>query len=164
MPAVAEILSTVASKPDPRGCDLPTCPVCADFHGGRGSFRLPQRSCDQLSLDLRHLRLRLRDQAFGEEVRLQLSLSSRRNVTARPFGARLFLERLESAAGDRLAHALHQVLVIGDVDFRQQHRAERFARPDQMMQIGARDSRAPPAIRFPHPAAADRRRGGRCAD
>jgi hypothetical protein len=30
MPAIAEILSTVASNPDPRGCDLPTCPVCAD--------------------------------------------------------------------------------------------------------------------------------------
>jgi hypothetical protein len=30
MPALAEILSTAASKPDPRGCDLPTCPVCAD--------------------------------------------------------------------------------------------------------------------------------------
>jgi hypothetical protein len=30
MPAIAEILSTVAMKPDPRGCDLPTCPVCAD--------------------------------------------------------------------------------------------------------------------------------------
>jgi hypothetical protein len=27
MPAVAEVLSTV---PDPRGCDLPTCAVCAD--------------------------------------------------------------------------------------------------------------------------------------
>jgi hypothetical protein len=30
MPAVAEIPSTLASNPDPRGCDLPTCPVCAD--------------------------------------------------------------------------------------------------------------------------------------
>ena len=30
MPAIAEIRSTVASKPDPRGSDLPTCPVCAD--------------------------------------------------------------------------------------------------------------------------------------
>ncbi len=30
MPAVAEILPTVAPNPDPRGCDLPTCPVCAD--------------------------------------------------------------------------------------------------------------------------------------
>jgi C4-type Zn-finger protein len=30
MPAVAEILSTVAPHPDPRGSDLPTCPVCAD--------------------------------------------------------------------------------------------------------------------------------------
>ncbi len=30
MPAIAEVLPTVASRPDPRGCDLPTCPVCAD--------------------------------------------------------------------------------------------------------------------------------------
>ena len=29
-------------------------------------------------------------------------------------------------------------LVVGDVDFRQQHRAQRLARLDQMMQIGAR--------------------------
>ena len=30
MPATAAIRSTVAFKPDPRGSDLPTCPVCAD--------------------------------------------------------------------------------------------------------------------------------------
>jgi hypothetical protein len=30
MPAVAEVLSTVAAQPSPRGSDLPTCPVCAD--------------------------------------------------------------------------------------------------------------------------------------
>jgi hypothetical protein len=30
MPAIAEVRSTVASSADPRGCDLPTCPVCAD--------------------------------------------------------------------------------------------------------------------------------------
>jgi hypothetical protein len=30
MPAIAEVLSTVALNPDPRGCDLPTCLVCAD--------------------------------------------------------------------------------------------------------------------------------------
>jgi hypothetical protein len=30
MPAVAEVLSTVASNPNPRGCDLPACPVCSD--------------------------------------------------------------------------------------------------------------------------------------
>ena len=30
MPAVAEILSTVTSLSDPRGSELPTCPVCAD--------------------------------------------------------------------------------------------------------------------------------------
>jgi C4-type Zn-finger protein len=30
MPAVIEMLSTVAPKSSPRGSDLPTCPVCAD--------------------------------------------------------------------------------------------------------------------------------------
>src|ERR1700748_2776265 len=30
MSAVAEVLSTAAPHPDPRGSDLPTCPVCAD--------------------------------------------------------------------------------------------------------------------------------------
>jgi hypothetical protein len=30
MPAVAEVMSVVTSQPGPRGCSLPTCPVCAD--------------------------------------------------------------------------------------------------------------------------------------
>jgi hypothetical protein len=30
MPAVAEVLSTVAFNPEARGSDLPTCAVCAD--------------------------------------------------------------------------------------------------------------------------------------
>ncbi len=30
MSAIAAILSTDTRHPDPRGCDLPTCPVCAD--------------------------------------------------------------------------------------------------------------------------------------
>jgi C4-type Zn-finger protein len=30
MSAVAEIMSTDTRRPDPRGCDMPTCPVCAD--------------------------------------------------------------------------------------------------------------------------------------
>jgi hypothetical protein len=30
MSAVAEVQSTTAICADPRGCDLPTCPVCAD--------------------------------------------------------------------------------------------------------------------------------------
>jgi C4-type Zn-finger protein len=30
MSAAAEILSTGAHSPDPRGSDLPRCPVCAD--------------------------------------------------------------------------------------------------------------------------------------
>ncbi len=30
MPALAEVLSTVVPNHNPRGCDLPACPVCAD--------------------------------------------------------------------------------------------------------------------------------------
>jgi hypothetical protein len=30
MSAAAEVLSTATTHPGPRGCDLPTCPVCAD--------------------------------------------------------------------------------------------------------------------------------------
>jgi hypothetical protein len=30
MSAVAAVLSTETRNRDPRGCDLPTCPVCAD--------------------------------------------------------------------------------------------------------------------------------------
>ena len=30
MSALAEVASTTTRKPDPRGSDLPTCPVCAD--------------------------------------------------------------------------------------------------------------------------------------
>ena len=30
MSAVAEVTSATTLKSDPRGCDLPTCPVCAD--------------------------------------------------------------------------------------------------------------------------------------
>ena len=30
MTAVAEVFSTAARRPDPRGSELPTCPVCAD--------------------------------------------------------------------------------------------------------------------------------------
>jgi C4-type Zn-finger protein len=30
MPALAEVMSTVAPQAAPRGSELPTCPVCAD--------------------------------------------------------------------------------------------------------------------------------------
>jgi hypothetical protein len=30
MPGITEVLPTVGPHADPRGCDLPTCPVCAD--------------------------------------------------------------------------------------------------------------------------------------
>jgi len=74
MTAVAEVLSTIAPNSDPRGCDLPTCPVCADSMVGCGSFRFSFRQRHQLSLDLRYLRLRFRDQAFAAPICLQLRL------------------------------------------------------------------------------------------
>ncbi|GLH75648.1 hypothetical protein SSBR45G_05560 [Bradyrhizobium sp. SSBR45G] len=30
MSALADLMSAASSRPEPRGCDLPTCPVCAD--------------------------------------------------------------------------------------------------------------------------------------
>ena len=30
MPEIAEVLPNVGPHSDPRGCDMPTCPVCAD--------------------------------------------------------------------------------------------------------------------------------------
>ena len=72
MAAVAEVMSTVASQPDPRGCDLPTCPVCADSMVAAEASAYLNDHVITLSLDLRYLRLWLRHQTFGEEVRLQL--------------------------------------------------------------------------------------------
>jgi hypothetical protein len=98
MPAIAEILSTEASRPDPRGCDLPTCPVCADtMVAAEASAYLHDHvisylwTCDTCG--------------YG-------------------FVTKHSVKRF--ACSDRFAHALHQVLVIGDVDFRQQHRAQRL--------------------------------------
>ena len=34
MSAVAEVLPTLSYSTNPRGCDLPTCPVLRGFHGG----------------------------------------------------------------------------------------------------------------------------------
>lgn len=102
MPALAEVLLTAKSSADPRGCDLPTCPVCVLTHGRRGGFRIPERQCDQLSLDLRHLRLWLRNKAFGQTAHLQLNYLCS-DVTVRPTGARLFFEILKAAIADRCA-------------------------------------------------------------
>src|SRR5260221_11282412 len=47
-------------------------PCLRRFDGGRGSFRLRFRQRHQLSLDLRHLRLRFRNEACAAAVCLQL--------------------------------------------------------------------------------------------
>ena len=44
MAAVAEVMSTVASQPDPRGCDIPDLPGVCGLNGGGGSVCLSQRS------------------------------------------------------------------------------------------------------------------------
>ena len=68
MPAFAEFLSTVASQPDPRGCDLPTCPVCADSMVAAEASAYLTDHVIWLSVDLRYLRLRFCHQAFGETL------------------------------------------------------------------------------------------------
>jgi hypothetical protein len=47
-------------------------PGLRGFHGGCGSVGLSIRQRHQLSLDLRYLRLRFRNQAFGQAICLQL--------------------------------------------------------------------------------------------
>src|SRR6202047_3467567 len=56
-----------------RSADLPGL---RRFHGGCGSVGLSVRQRHQLSLDLRYLRLWLRNQAFGQAVCLQLELAA----------------------------------------------------------------------------------------
>ena len=83
----------------------------------------------------------------------------------RPAGYRFGFEIGETPGRDRRAHAGHQLLVIGEIDGRQQHLAEDFVGLDQMMQIGAGIGRAPPGMRAVlRRAGADRRRGARSTD
>jgi hypothetical protein len=95
-----------------RSADMPG--LCR-FHGGCGSVCLSSRERYQLSLDLRQLRLRLRDQARVAAIGLQLSLlifgsagfpcgfsvffrrgiSAQRDVALCPIGAGAIAEILE---------------------------------------------------------------------
>ena len=72
MPALAEVPSTVAHSPDPRGCDLPTCPVCADsMVAAEASAYMADNVVSYL--DLRYLRLWFRHQTFAQTIGSQLS-------------------------------------------------------------------------------------------
>ena len=116
-----------------RSADLPGL---RGFNGGCGSFRFCFRQRRQPSLDLRYLRLRFRDQAFASPICLQLSFAgvlARRDVALRPFGARVFAKAFERSFRNRVPDVVHQALVVRDIDFRQQHRAERLARPHEVM-------------------------------
>src|SRR5271166_965687 len=50
---------------------------------------------------------------------------------------RFSAKMIEAAARDRGAGAGHQILVIGEVDFTQQHHAKNLTGLDEVMQIGA---------------------------
>ena len=103
MPAVAEVLSTVASRPDPRGCDLPTCPVCADsMVAAEASAYLSDNvisylwTCDTCGYGFvtKHA---------VKTVRLQLSMSHLGAMSPRAQPARVcFWKRLERAAARSL--------------------------------------------------------------
>ena len=73
--------------------------------------------------------------------RIELKSESRVEKTvSTPMGgalARGGTEITEPAARDGVAHARHQLLIIGEVDGRQQHGPQHFVDPHQMMQIGA---------------------------
>src|SRR6516165_1447272 len=60
------------------------------------------------------------------------------NISPRPLLPRALTESCEGTCRDCLPDIVHQALVISDVDFRQQHRAQRLTRFDEVLQIGAR--------------------------
>src|SRR3981081_732126 len=102
-----------------RSADLPGL---RRFNGGCGSFRLRFRQRRQLSLDLRYLWLRIRNQAFASALCLQLSsiafgcnISAWRDIAFRPARARALAKALERTSRNRVPDVLHQALVIGDI-------------------------------------------------
>ena len=90
MAASAEVLSTGTRHPDPRGCDLPTCPVCADsMVAAEGSAFLPDNIISYLArcgrpdvtgvrragrLDQQQVHLLLRDRAMFDALRYDVHL------------------------------------------------------------------------------------------
>src|SRR4051812_39613859 len=63
------------------------------------------------------------------------ALAQRRHIPPLPALARRGAECRKAPLADRGAHAGHQVLVVGKIDLRQQHRAEHLVGADEMMQI-----------------------------
>ena len=72
--------------------------------------------------------------------------------------------RAEPLADNRFAHALHQVLIVGQVVPGEQHRRQNLVRLHEVMQIGARIARGKPDSGRPRRAAADRPYAAHCAD
>src|SRR5712692_8408084 len=62
----------------------------------------------------------------------------RRKIAARPARAYLLAKIREPACRDGGPHAVHELLVIGEIDRGNQHRGEDLVRLDEMVQIGAR--------------------------
>src|SRR5581483_2380759 len=60
------------------------------------------------------------------------------NVPPRPALAGLLAECGEAARGNGVAHPGHQLLVVGEIDGREQHPGERLIGLDEMMQVRAR--------------------------
>ena len=60
---------------------------------------------------------------FDRGLQSSCDASTRRDVALRPTGAGAFAEFGEGTRRNRSADALHQALIVGDIDFRQQHRA-----------------------------------------
>src|SRR6185312_17292605 len=64
------------------------------------------------------------------------SLSERGEVALRPAGASCIGISREAAVGNGVAGARDELLIVGEIDLAQDHGAQHFFRPDQMMQIG----------------------------
>ena len=64
--------------------------------------------------------------------------ASRRYIALFPCFACRRAEIGERAGADRGTHAHHQLLVISNIDLRQQHGAEHLVGAGEMMQVGAR--------------------------
>src|SRR4051812_17488786 len=67
-------------------------------------------------------------------IEIRSSRSKGRDVAANPPLLRLLPELCETSGPDRLAHARHQLLVIGQVDPAQQHHAEDLVGAGEMVQ------------------------------
>src|SRR5262245_39944962 len=64
--------------------------------------------------------------------------SHRREIALRPAHAGPLTKLAKPVGGDGRSHTRHQFLVVGEVDRREQHCAERFVCLHKVMEVGAR--------------------------